>query len=204
MYPVSDQRPYNSPLREQQALRTKEQICESLIDLISELGANDLNIKDLAQRAGVSERTVYRHFPDRSALIDGLFDHIDSHADWSDTDDIAGVGALRGAVEHNFGVYDSFERETRALVLMNLDPGRTAAASRRHVADIRSLVADRFPDLSNEDTTGVGALLNLLVSSRTWLRLLDAHGIAGAQSARYISWVVDLIISDLESGATIP
>ena len=76
MVRVNEARSYHSPLREQQTRATRIQILEALIDLINDRGAHDLSIKDLAGRAGVSERTVYRHFADRRALLDGLVEHI--------------------------------------------------------------------------------------------------------------------------------
>ena len=201
---MSDQRPYKSPLREQQTLATHRQILEALIDTVNDVGAQDLNIRELASRACVSERTVYRHFADRTALIDGLFEHVDKHADWTSPADLNDVRDFRAAVEKGFLTYDEYERETRALVLMNLDPARTATRSREHVAMIRELVEMSFPSLSDTDAAGVSAVFNLLVSSRTWLRMLDGHGLNGVESSRFLGWVIDLIVAELEAGNTIP
>ena len=201
---MSNPRPYRSPLRQKQAGATRTQILEALIDMVNEVGASDLNIKDLAKRAGVSERTVYRHFADRRALVDGLFDHIDERADWPDLGTIEHVDQLPAILTRSYLSYDDHERETRALVLMNLDPGRTASVSQAHVAQSRELVARSFPDLAQEEAAGIGAMLNLLGSSRTWLRLLDGHGMSGRESARFVGWAVELIVAELRAGHPVP
>ena len=201
---MTNPRPYRSPLREKQADATRTQILEALIDMVNEVGASDLNIKDLAKRAGVSERTVYRHFADRRALVDGLFDHIDERADWPDLARIEHVDRLPAILTKSYLSYDDHERETRALVLLNLDPGRTARASQTHVTQFRELVARSFPHLAEEEAAGVGAMLNLLGSSRTWLRLLDGHGMSGRQSARFVGWAAELLLAELRAGNPVP
>lgn len=204
MFFVSEQRSYKSPLREQQAKATREQILIALVDLVTDHGPHDLNIKDLATRANVSERTVYRHFPDRSALLDGLFDYLDEHADWMSPSDIHGPADLSRAVTEGWPKYDLAERETRALVLMNFDPARTATRSQQHVELFRGLIADGFPALDDRDVAGVAALYGLLASSRSWLRMLDGYGLSGTESSHYVGWLIDLMARELESGAEIP
>ena len=43
-----------------------------LTTLLGDRRADEVTTRDIATLAGVSERTVYRHFPDRRALLDGL------------------------------------------------------------------------------------------------------------------------------------
>lgn len=40
--------------------------------LLRENGTNDLSLREVARRAGVSHRAVYRHFPDKRALLAAL------------------------------------------------------------------------------------------------------------------------------------
>ena len=197
---ASATRAYHSPLREQQARGTRAQILDALVDLINDVGAHDLNVKELARRAGVAERTVYRHFADRAALLDGLVEYLDETADWLGPGDIRTVDDVAPTLAKCFQVYDDFVRETRALVLMNLDPARTATRTRRHVEQIDELVATLFADLDDADRAGIAALFGLLLSSRTWLRMLDGNGLPGTESARYLGWLADLMIEAVESG----
>lgn len=201
---MSEQRTYNSPLREEQARRTREQILDALVELISDVGAEELNIKDLATRAGVSERTVYRHFPDRQALRDGLFDSLDERTNWPDTKSVHSMAEIVPIAASSFRIYDANERSVRALVLMNLDPARTATESRRHVTDMHEIVTDEYPHLSEDEIAGVSAMVNLLVSSRTWLRFRDAHDLPGGESARFTTWALDLIRRELDAGHQVP
>ncbi len=62
------QRPYESPLRETQALQTREQILDVLLTMLETMSADEISTRELAGAAGVSLHTVCRHFPDRDAL----------------------------------------------------------------------------------------------------------------------------------------
>lgn len=50
------------------ALRNRERIVTAAREMITEHGA-DVPLDDIARRAGVGNATVYRHFPDRDALV---------------------------------------------------------------------------------------------------------------------------------------
>jgi AcrR family transcriptional regulator len=70
-------RTYSSPLRENQAQRTRDLILDALTELLATHRVDEVSTKQIAARAGVSQPTVYRHFPDRAALVHGLTDRIE-------------------------------------------------------------------------------------------------------------------------------
>lgn len=47
---------------------------ETLIDLIEEKGFDAVTVGDIAQRAMVNRTTFYRHYPDKYALVSGIFE----------------------------------------------------------------------------------------------------------------------------------
>ena len=68
----STSKPYSSPLRDRQVAQTREFILDAVTTLLGDRRADEVTTRDIAATAGVSERTVYRHFPDRDALLEGL------------------------------------------------------------------------------------------------------------------------------------
>ncbi len=50
---------------------TREAITDAVADVIREQGI-DFSVQDVADRAGVTHRTVYRHFEGREALVDAI------------------------------------------------------------------------------------------------------------------------------------
>ena len=69
---MSEQRPYRSPLRQEQTKRTREQILEGLIQAMARGGLADLSIPAVAREARVSVPTIYRYFHTKRELIESL------------------------------------------------------------------------------------------------------------------------------------
>ena len=61
-----------SPPRERQARQTRDAILDALSRLLEDRSADEVTTSELAREAEVSQRTVYRQFPDRAALLQGL------------------------------------------------------------------------------------------------------------------------------------
>jgi AcrR family transcriptional regulator len=60
------------PLRKD-AARNRQRIIDAAAELFAERGLS-VTLNEIAHYAGVGVGTVYRHFPDREQLIDGLFE----------------------------------------------------------------------------------------------------------------------------------
>ena len=65
-------RPYSSPLRAEQAAATRDRIVDATVALLREGDPSAFGMQDVAERAGVSVRTVYRSFPTKDDLITGV------------------------------------------------------------------------------------------------------------------------------------
>lgn len=62
-------RSYSSPRREQQAQETRQAILEAAVALFTEQGFQDTSVKQIAERASVSEQTVYNAFGDKVGVL---------------------------------------------------------------------------------------------------------------------------------------
>jgi AcrR family transcriptional regulator len=62
-------RPYQLKRRAEQHLQTRQRIVDAAIELHEILGPAATTISEIAERAGVGRVTVYRHFPDDTALL---------------------------------------------------------------------------------------------------------------------------------------
>lgn len=69
-------RVYRSKLREQHAAATRAQILDAAWALLATTRPADLRYEAIAERAEVSVRTVYRHFPTSDHLFLGLSDRL--------------------------------------------------------------------------------------------------------------------------------
>jgi AcrR family transcriptional regulator len=50
-------------------LLSRERVLTATLDLLTETGLGGLTIDDISKRSGVAKTTIYRHWPDRTALV---------------------------------------------------------------------------------------------------------------------------------------
>lgn len=67
-------RSYKSPLRERLTEETKKAILDGVALVILDTGLDSLSMQKVAERAQVSERTLYRHFQTKEYLLDEFWD----------------------------------------------------------------------------------------------------------------------------------
>src|SRR2546423_11191765 len=116
-------RPYESRLREDQTAATRERILAALADLLVHDHASAIVLAEVARAAGVSERTLYRHFPTREELFDGVFQ-------WStggqelpfDPNDVSSPDQLLDAVRVMFSRFARDPAVLRALQAVPVGP----------------------------------------------------------------------------------
>ena len=70
---MTEKRTYSSPLRQQQTEDTRRRILEVAIDLMSENPHGNITHEEVATRSSIALRTVYRHFPSRTDLLDAVW-----------------------------------------------------------------------------------------------------------------------------------
>ena len=195
----SSPRSYQSPLREAQANQTRDLILDALTELLNERPSDEISTRDLAAVAGVAERTVYRHFPDRGALHEGLSQRaID--AGGKDVDDARSLDDVAEMMIEVFEHFEQHEAANRAAVLLNADPRRLAADSTRRSQTWRELTDRTFPDLDDDQRRTLAALTRILASSQTWLRLREEYAMKGHESGPAVSWAMTAMLNEVRRG----
>jgi AcrR family transcriptional regulator len=64
-----NKRAYSSRRREQQARETRQAILEAALELFSHQGYHQTPVRQIAERAGVAEQTVYNAFGDKAGIL---------------------------------------------------------------------------------------------------------------------------------------
>src|ERR1700761_1715090 len=79
----TSRRSYNSPARQKAAAATRDRIIDAGVRLVRGFTSwdwDELTFRAVAERAEVSERTVYRHFPTERHLHDAIMSQLEDDA----------------------------------------------------------------------------------------------------------------------------
>lgn len=124
-------------LRERQHEVTRQVILDALIDQLAETGAFDYSVFEIARRAGVSVRTVYRHFPDRDSLLDALARQVNDRIGLQH--DLAPLG-LPDMARELFARFDNHAQLIRAQRASGMGSAVRARARKERIALMRNAV----------------------------------------------------------------
>ncbi len=193
-------RRYTTTLRDRQVAQTRELILDAVTTLLGDRRADEVATRDIAAVAGVSERTVYRHFPDRDALLEGLSQRLPHLDGVKPSFGMGGLDDIAPTSRRLMGLLDEHYVTARAEAVFNADPRRFAADTQANTREMRELLAKGLPQLGEREQLRIAAVIRCLVSTQAWLRMREEFGVPGTESGPVVAWVIDTIIRELRAG----
>jgi AcrR family transcriptional regulator len=182
-------RAYNNQTRLQQHAQLTERIAAAAAELHAEKGALATSYAQIAQRAGVSLPTVYKHFPTQAQLIAACTGHVAAHGPALSAADILQAPALpaaaRALVDATDRLHAHFEpwqvwREHKLVPAL----GDVAAHRRQQLtALIAQVVARHLPADGQRE---LAAVWEALLSFDLWHRLVREHKLSRAAVRRIL------------------
>jgi AcrR family transcriptional regulator len=185
-------------VQQAKAAVVRQRVLAGVAELIA--AGDDVTFAKAAAAAGVPERTVYRHFPSRDALIAGLY------ADTNDRIGFAGTPP-RTAAEMTAMVQQVFPGfDTVAPIVAELlatPEGRRArlgALGERRAAALDVVTVAR-PDLDPDTARQVAAVVQVLGTAAVWQALRDFWALDGAAAADAVTTAIEILLTPNPQGA---
>ncbi len=201
---MSTTRSYNSRLRQEQTEATRERILAAMAELMGADGRADaVTNRAVAAQAGVTEVTIYRHFPSRELLLSELWA-------WLNQRNGVTVGMPEGAQDLAAKIpalYRSFDAAPAHIVAtITTQPGRAMRESMNETrqAAFRSAVEEAAPDLPPAERDKAAAVLQLLYSAYGWISLREQWGITGEPASDAAAWAAETLLADLRKRGSAP
>jgi AcrR family transcriptional regulator len=192
-----ERRKYDSPLRRRQAAETRERILAAGSELVHGFASWDwreLTVRAVARRAGVNERTVYRHFASERDLHEAVMARL--HEEAGDPLDGLALDGLGPAVGRLFGYLASFATRPRTPT----NPTFAAVDQNRRDALLDLVAAGAGERWSEDDRRLAAALLDLLWSTQAYELLVGPWELDTEQASRAVAGLIDLLVGALRSG----
>ena len=192
----SGRRRYDSPVRRARAAETRERIVAAGAELAHSLTRWDwrsITVRAVAERAGVSERTVYRNFETERELRDAIMRRLEQEAG----DPLEGLHLddLPATTAEVFSYLASFAtapREPSEPTFVEVDHRRRQAL----VAAVESAAVD----WSAEDVRTAAALLDVLWSLPCYERLTATWGVSADDASDAITGVIAGLVEAIADG----
>jgi AcrR family transcriptional regulator len=186
-----------SSLRERQAEEVRRAVLDAVIGELERKGADEVSMTEVAAAAGVSLRTLYRYFPDRTTLLraagEDLYESLGVPIDIGSADDISASfldAARRLAARPAL---------TRALV--QTTSGRAARSGGRleRVEAIRTALKPLTDSLDADTARRATAVIAHLCSAASWVTIADDSGLDDADAQQASAWAIDALLAALRT-----
>lgn len=185
-------------LRERQKGLTRDAIVDGLAEAILDQGLHDFTVQDVADRAGVSHRTVYRHFPDREALLDGLTEELDRLFRERDLPVLPETAAdIARHIRPAFGLFADHPKLVRAVAVGSLATNEQPRSRRTRDRVFRDTVEEAARHLPEDQARGRSAVVRYLANSLAWVVLTDQLGLDQDEAVDAVSWAVETLLADI-------
>jgi AcrR family transcriptional regulator len=188
-------RSYDSPLRAEQAERTRDRILEAFAEQLAE-ARDEFSIPRVAARAGVSTRTVYHHFPNREAQIEALAAWIEKRAGADEPprrpEELPAYAAAR------YAAFFADEAVMRAQLAPGVAVHVRARRRRGRERAIEACIAQT--GAPTEEVTLAAALIKHLIGGHAGIQLIDQLGLSREQALRGAQWLIRLAVDALRRG----
>jgi AcrR family transcriptional regulator len=178
-------------LRDEQRETAQERIVSAFAELVNEASTTDVPLSAVAARAGVGERTLYRHFPTKNDLLDALFGWVTQGL--RDREPPASVAEL---VDRTRDFFAGFARNPE--VIRALSAHTTMLQAPRRSARRREMVEQA---ISSEDLPAdpiereqVIAIVHLMASSSAFLHFLDNYGMSADEATDAVAWAIKRLL----------
>jgi AcrR family transcriptional regulator len=192
-------RPYHMRKRAEQVDDTKSRIVEAAVELHGTLGPAATTFMGVAERAGVTRATVYRHFKDETALFDACSSHWLSQQQPPDPSSWAQVAdpveRIRVGLTDLYGFYRSGqEMLSRIYRDKAWLPEQHRVDLEMRAEQTRALLLAAFP-AAKRRRPRLRAIVGHAADFWTWRSLCVEHGLVESEAVELMVELVSAIAS---------
>ena len=179
--------------------RSQLAIVAAFAELIEEVGNDDISFRLIARRAGMGERTVFRHFPTREHLLLATADWIERTV--FPRESIASVFDLPLSVRETMAAYDARPELSHVVAeaaMRGSDDPRPLPRSEQ----LEQLLRAEAPGLTEERARGMAAALTHIDSATNWAALRREFALTGRDLADAAAWAAETVLDEIRHPAS--
>ncbi len=188
-------RKYNNTLRAQKSDHTTVQIIETYVHMLAAAKGSEVQIQDLALKAKVSERTIFRFFKDKKALHEATDSYIQRYLQSSLQ--LIEKNSFLGFVQKSFLLFE--EHHDLMLAYMFSPYGikaRTVFRKQLNEILISQILKEKKLKLSKQNKHKLSVIVSL-VNVKIWYDLKNDFKMTSPEISQSMSWAIESLLDQL-------
>lgn len=193
-------RVYDNSHRAAQAAQTRTTILDALVRVIAR-GVAELSMPAVAQEAGVSLRTVYRHFPTKRDLLSGLAWHLEEQMRYSVRPYPRNLDELAIHIRQFYRALDSMSDADRAIWASQIvRESREQAGLPEKLGIVESALEPVLGSLPEPDRTRLFNVVTTIFGRFTLQRMKEDLGLSADEAADTVIWAIETLVRGATGG----
>lgn len=189
------------PPKKKSAHRQKQEriILEALAEVVRREGVHTFSVQQVADEAGLSHRTLYRYYPTREDLLEGLITYYEEDIRFYDEE--KGPKTLEDLVSHIATIFERFERypnESSVGAIGALVMNRQFNVRARRDEQILQFAEEELGSQSTVSARETGAIVRYLASSLSWIVLRQQLGLSDEETVNAVQWALKTLIAEIK------
>ena len=182
-------------LRDQHQDLTRELILRSVAGQLDTEEPSEITVPDVAAAAGVSVRTVYRHFASREELIAAAADWIGEHVLAASFPQTADEFAAKWRA--SMASFDEHPNLVRAMAISRAGNMVRSVRRTRRLEVMRQALQEVTGNLPAADQRRAEAVFGYLFNMLAWVTMRDENGFSGQETGEAVGWAIQVLLDDL-------
>lgn len=190
-------RKYDNSSRLEKSNNNRQKIIENYVDLLVEKRGEEISLEELAERAGLSTRTLFRFFGDKKSLSQELETYVESYVT-----NVAGnlqIMTVEDFAEFAFQVFDKYESLILAYLYTNFGQQSRIAFRKKLNTLLLEKIRGQIPPTNNKDEQHRIHLIITLISANLWNDLRNVYNQTGTEIGKSMKWAVGTLLKNLNS-----
>ena len=183
---------YMSPRRQNYMAQTRQRILDAVLSGMEKGELETLTIAQVAKEAGVTERTIYRHFQTREDLLKAVWPHMQARVGLGGFPQNA--AALIATPAQLFPRFDANEGSVRASMYSQAGREVRISANPQRQKVFLACAAEALPELDEAARRRRAAVVQMIGSSHGWACLKDYWGLDTGEAARAAAEAMALLL----------
>ncbi len=187
--------------------KTRAAICKAFAEVLAESETGEFSMQEVADRANVTHRTVYNHFPSREALMDGLVEYQENQNLLRPREDLSpppesqifSVEGFPEAVSTLYGLLARDEAAQRAFAMLTVAARRPAHRTKERTNRLASALGKEL-NLADSDAKRLAAAVRLFGTQIGWHLLTRHYELPNHEAADTAKWAVRVLLKAAAEG----
>lgn len=193
-----NKRTYTSELRKAQAEATRTKILDALVEVLAE-GVDTLSVPAVAERAGVSVGTVYRHFGDKAGMLKALMPYTQTRSGIEIGSTPESLDEMRETVGQVFRHFENTDDLLRAAFASRIGREVRIKGSTERLQLMKEAFQQLEPGLESNQLDHMAKLGLILTTSEAYQQWKDRLGLSPEEAADEVLWAIETLIKGIQS-----